>query len=167
MGYLKEMKTVVETRLNKVPNFNKYVFVEDKGAFWVDVPLTLSGFSFEIIIVLSEEMSVKVIGNITDTIPDEFKQDIDILAYLFNEKISNGEYEFIFDDPNVFYCDDWRSSIYTVDDEDYDAKEDLEDLTKTIALTPVATLTQFCYAMDLIINHGMDVVGALMKATQE
>lgn len=167
MAYLEQMKKIVSIELDKIKIFNNYSFSEKDGVFLVDVPLTLAGFSFMVVIVLRERMEVKVSGWITDELPIELTSEIEILVELFNRRFCEDNVKFVTEGTSPYYYENWESSIYTVDEEDYNAKEDLENLRNTITLSPVARLAPFCLALRKIIDEDLSAEEAFINAVTE
>ena len=152
MAYLEKMKKLISIELDKTDFFNNYSFSEEDGIFFVDVPLTLSGFSFGVVIILSEGTAVRVAGQIEDELPEEFMCEVENLVDIFNEYVCDDNYKFVLNGTDLFYYEDWESTIHTVNETDYNAKEDLETL-KNVLTAPIATLAPFCQVLYKIVNE--------------
>lgn len=167
MAYLEQMQKIVSIELDKTDFFKNYIFSKKDGAFLVDVPLTLSGFSFIEMIILKERMEVKVVGSISDEPPGELLSEIEILVDLFNMHFCEDNCKFVIDGTSIYYYENWESSIYTVDEEDYNAKEDLENLRNIITLSPVAKLAPLCLALRKMIDEDFSAEEAFVNAVTE
>ena len=167
MAYSEKMRQIVSLELDKTEYFNNYEFSEEDQMFLIEVPLTICDYSFDIAIMLTERIEFDIAGRIIDKIPSEYENEVEELVDIFNEYFCDDTYQYIYEKSNLFYMEKWESSVYSLREEDYNAKEDMATLRKALTISPLGTLLPLCQALRKVIDDGMNAREAFIDVMRE